>query len=93
MAVEVYRCTHCGREVLVRLDQPLTEAEWRRRRDEEMHPAAPGPRGPSSLSDRMRDDIWVGISGTREIVPRDELPERCPACSREGLERARIIDE
>jgi hypothetical protein len=92
MAIEVYRCTYCGREVLVRLLQPLSEADVQRRREEEMRPAAPGPRGPASLSDRMRDDIWVGISGTRDIVPRDEPPACCPACARDGLERDRIID-
>lgn len=92
MAVEVYRCTHCGREVLVHLSRPLTEAEIQRRIEEEMRPAATGPRGSASFSDRMRDHIWLGISDTREIIPRDQAPDRCPACSREGLERTRVVD-
>jgi ribosomal protein L37AE/L43A len=93
VAVSVYRCSHCGREVLVRLVQPMTEAEIARRRDEEMRPGAPGVRARSSFSDRLRDDIWVGIAGTREIVPRDELPECCPACHRATLEVARVIED
>jgi ribosomal protein L37AE/L43A len=92
MAVSVYRCSHCGREVLVRLVQPLTDAEIARRREEEMRPPAQGARSRPSFSDRLRDDIWIGISGTREIVPREELPDRCPSCRRATLEVARVLD-
>lgn len=77
----------------MRLVQPLTEAEIARRRDEEMRPGTPGARARSPFSDRLRDDIWVGISGTREIVPRDELPEQCPACRQPTLEVARVIED
>lgn len=92
MAVLVYRCAHCGREVLVRHPGPMSEEEIARRVAEEMRPAAPGPRAPSDFASRLRDDIWVGVSGTREIVPRDELPDRCPACGRDALEEARTLE-
>jgi hypothetical protein len=29
---------------------------------------------------RLRDDIWLSVSADRAEVPREELPERCPAC-------------
>jgi len=92
MAVQVYRCSHCGREVLVRIVAPLTEAEVARRREEEMRPPARGPQGPSSLGDRLRDYIWLGLSDLGEIVPRDEVPPECPACRRATLEVARVIE-
>ena len=41
---------------------------------------------------RLRDDIWIGVSGTREIVPRDDLPDRCPACQRPSLEEHRAVE-
>jgi DNA-directed RNA polymerase subunit RPC12/RpoP len=92
MAVQVYRCSHCGREVLVRIVAPMTEAEVSRRRDEEMRPAATGPVGPNSWSDRLRDYIWLGLSDLGEMVPRDEVPEHCPACHRPTLEIARVVE-
>ena len=92
MQVQVYRCSHCGREVLVRSPRPLTESEVRRRIEEEMRPAARGPRGQRDLSTRMRDDIWESVSGMREIVPRDQLPERCPTCRRRTLEPERTVE-
>lgn len=92
MAVQVYRCSHCGREVLVRIVAPMTEAEIARRREEEMRPAALGPPAPNSWSDRLRDHIWLGLSGLGEMVPRDAVPEECPACRRATLEVARVIE-
>lgn len=92
MAVQVYRCSHCGREVLVRIVAPMTEAEVARRLDEEMRPAASGPPGPNSWSDRLRDYIWLGLSDLGDMVPREEVPEQCPACRRATLEVARVIE-
>lgn len=92
MAVNVYRCTHCGREVLVRSVSELTDAEIARRIEEERRPVAPGDSGVPDRSLRLRDDIWVGVSGTRDMVPRDDLPERCPACRRPTLEAHRVLD-
>jgi hypothetical protein len=90
--VHVYRCTHCGREVLVRRTGELSDAEIARRIEEERSPVAGGDRGAPDRTLRLRDDIWVGVSGSREIVPRDDLPERCPACRRPTLEAHRILD-
>ena len=92
MAVDVYRCTHCGREVLVRREGEMSEAEIARRLEEERRPAARGERGAPDRALRLRDDIWVGVSGTRETVPRDDLPARCPACERATLEGHRVLD-
>jgi hypothetical protein len=92
VAVEVFRCSFCGREVLVRREAPLSEAEIARRVQEEFEPAIPGPAGRADFSSRLRDDIWVGVSGTREAVPRDELPERCPACHRTDWLSMRVLD-
>ncbi|MPZ98844.1 MAG: hypothetical protein GEU80_05795 [Dehalococcoidia bacterium] len=92
MAVQVYRCAHCGREVLVRIDAPMSDEEIARRVAEEMRPSTSGPKGQPDLGVRLRDDIWVGVSGSREIVPRDALPEQCPACGRPTLEAARTLD-
>ncbi|TAK76333.1 MAG: hypothetical protein EPO16_07355 [Dehalococcoidia bacterium] len=92
MAVQVYRCSHCGREVLVRVVAPMTEAEVARRREEEMRPAAPGPAGANSQSDRLRDYIWLGVSDRGDAVPRDEVPSECPACHRATLEVARVVE-
>ena len=46
MAVEVFRCNACRREVLVRQAGPMSEAEIARRVREEFEPATPGPRSP-----------------------------------------------
>jgi DNA-directed RNA polymerase subunit RPC12/RpoP len=92
VAVDVYRCTHCGREVLVRRAGELSEAEIARLLEEERRPAARGERAVPDRSLRLRDDIWVGVSGTREMVPRDDLPEHCPACRRPTLREHRVLD-
>jgi DNA-directed RNA polymerase subunit RPC12/RpoP len=92
MATHVYRCGHCGREVLVRRAGPMTEQEIARRKEEEMRPPAQGRRAPGGMSERLRDDIWLGVSGTREMVPRDEPPERCPACGRAELSETRTVE-
>ena len=93
MAVSVYRCSHCGREVLVRAPGPLTRSEVARRVEEELRAAAAGPRGRLSPQFRLRDDIWVGVSATRTEVPRPELPECCPACGRAGtMGEARTLE-
>ncbi len=92
MAVQVYRCSHCGREVLVRLAVPLTEESIRRRIAEEMRPDATGEPAQPRLPDRLRDDIWVGLSGGRTPVPRNDLPAACPACGRDSLALARILE-
>lgn len=85
MAVTVYRCSHCGREVLVRTERPpgtMSEEELRRRVEEEFRQATTGAPGRPDLAMRLRDDIWSAISEMREFIPRNELPERCPACGR-----------
>jgi DNA-directed RNA polymerase subunit RPC12/RpoP len=92
VAIDVYRCTHCGREVLVLRAGGLTEAEIARRIEEERRPAAAGERAVPDRSVRLRDDIWVGVSGTREIVPREDLPARCPACQRTTLAEHRVLE-
>ncbi|MBM3140918.1 MAG: hypothetical protein FJZ92_12110 [Chloroflexi bacterium] len=92
MAVQVFRCAHCGREVLVRRPGPMSEQEVARRREEELRPPARGRHSPMGLSERLRDDIWVGVSTTRDFVPRDELPSRCPSCRRDALIETRTID-
>ncbi len=92
MAIEVFRCNACGREVLVRQPGPLSEDEIARRVKEEFEPARPGPKGRPDFSSRLRDDIWVGVSGTREPVPRAELPEACPACARTDWASMRVLE-
>ena len=92
MPIEVFRCNVCGREVLVRHDAPMSEAEIARRVKEEFEPAKPGPKGRADFSSRLRDDIWVGVSGSREPVPRDELPEACPACAQSNWASMRVLD-
>lgn len=92
MPVDVYRCSHCGREVLVRTPGPLSPQEIRRRIDEEMRPNANGARGQRDLSTRLRDYIWEGVSADREMVPRAEPPEHCPACRRSTLKMARTLE-
>ena len=85
MPTDVYRCRHCGREVLVRSLRPMSEAEVARRIEEEMRPAAPGRPASPPGNIRLRDDIWVALSTMRDEVaeiPRGALPERCPACGR-----------
>lgn len=88
MPVEVFRCGACGREVLVRRPGAngslLSDAEIRRMIEEETRPRAHGPGGASSLDLRLRDDIWVGISGLGAHVPRPTVPDACPACRRVG---------
>jgi hypothetical protein len=93
MTVQIYRCTYCGREVLVRPPGPLSPPEIARRVEEEFRVAATGPRGRMNPQFRLRDDIWAGISSTRTDVPRREIPEFCPACGREQtLGEARTLD-
>ncbi|MEE8337170.1 MAG: hypothetical protein V3R95_03845 [Dehalococcoidia bacterium] len=92
MPVDVYRCSHCGREVLVRSREPMSPQEIRRRIDEEMRPNARGLRGQRDMSTRLRDYIWEGVSGSREMVPRAEPPSACPSCHRSTLEMARTLD-
>lgn len=84
MPIDVYRCAHCGREVLVRSPEPLTAAEIDRRIEEETRPNATGPRGSQPLGTRLRDDIWQAVSERRIPIPRYELPEQCPACGRQA---------
>lgn len=94
MAIQVYRCTRCGREVLVRIVAPLTEEQVRRRIEEEMRPDASGPPADRRLTDRLRDDIWLGVSGGRETsIPREEAPDRCPTCGQESLAADRILED
>ena len=82
MPVEVFRCSHCGREVLVRAPGPLSREEAARRVEEEMRPSARGASGRLDGTMRLRDHIWESVSATREEVPRQSLPRRCPACRR-----------
>ena len=65
MPVQVYRCSHCGREVLVRAPGPLSDAEIRRRIEEERRPLARGRQGQRDFTTRLRDYNWEGLS-----VPR-----------------------
>ena len=93
MSVHVYRCSHCGREVLVRAPGPMTRAEAARRVEEELRAAATGPGGRLSPHFRLRDDIWLGVSDNRTEVPRRELPDCCPACGRVStLGESRALD-
>jgi len=84
MPVRVFRCSYCGREVLVRVAGRMNDAEIARRIAEEMRPDAPGPPGAPHATFRWRDDIWTAISGMRGYVPRDAIPDDCPACHRAG---------
>lgn len=84
MPILVYRCSHCGREVLVRSAAPMSPAEAQRRVEEELRAATRGPRGRLASSFQLRDDIWLGLSQGRGDVPRSGLPECCPACGRAG---------
>ena len=93
MAIQVYRCTHCGREVLVRIVAPLTAEQVRRRIEEEMTPDSPGPRVQRGMADRLRDDIWVGVSDSRTPIPREAAPDRCPSCGRASLAVDRILED
>ena len=94
MPVVVYRCSHCHREVLVRRAGPMSDAEIRRRIDEEMRPWPTGPGGRVDLGSRLRDDIWVAVSGMRESdVPRTEVPDECPACGRRDvMAESRVLE-
>ncbi len=94
MAIQVFRCVRCGREVLVRVAVPLTPEQVRRRIEEEMRPPQPGPPGGRGLADRLRDDIWIGVSGGRDTsVPREEVPERCPSCTQPALVLDRTLED
>ena len=94
MPIDVYRCSNCRREVLVRSHEPMSPAEAQRRVDEELRAAARGPRGRIASSFQLRDDIWLGLSQLLGgDVPRPELPEDCPACGRHGtLTESRTIE-
>ena len=59
---------------------PMTPAEIERRIEEERRPLAGGLLGQPAATFRLRDDIWLSVSADRTEVPREELPERCPAC-------------
>lgn len=93
MPTNVYRCSHCGREVLVREAGPMTPAEIARRIEEERRPAASGLPGQPAATFRLRDDIWLSVSAERAEIPREELPERCPACGREETLQTRGVLE
>ena len=43
---------------------------------------------------RLRDDIWVAVSGMREDdIPRNDVPDECPACGRrDALEQSRMLE-
>lgn len=92
MAVEVFRCNACGREVLVQQPGPMSESEIARRVREEFEPATPGPRGRADFGSRLRDDIWMGVSSERDVVPRNKLPPACPACSKSDWAAMRVLD-
>lgn len=93
MPVRVYRCEQCHREVLVRVPGQMSEAEIQRRIAEEMRPWARGRGARFDASTRLRDDIWVAVSGMRADVPRPEVPEECPACGRtDALRHSRMLD-
>ena len=94
MPVQVYRCSHCHREVLVRAPGPMSDAEVQRRIEEELRPWSRGPTGRLDMSSRLRDDIWVGLSSMRDAdIPRNGVPTSCPACGRDGtLAESRVID-
>jgi len=93
MAIQVYRCSRCGREVLVRIVAPLTEEQVRRRIAEEMRPDSTGLPAQRGMADRLRDDIWVGVSDGRTSIPREEPPERCPSCAQDSLSADRILED
>jgi len=93
MAIQVYRCSHCGREVLVRIVAPLTAEQVRRRIAEEMRPDAAGPPAQRGLADRLRDDIWVGLSDGRTSIPREIAPDRCPSCGQDSLAMDRVVED
>ena len=93
MPVVVYRCTHCHREVLVRKPGPMSDAEIQRRIAEEMRPWARGPGARLDAGSRLRDDIWVAVSGMRENdIPRNGVPEACAACNRDTLVESRTLE-
>ena len=77
----------------MRIVAPLSEEQVRRRIAEEMRPDAAGPPAQRVMADRLRDDIWVGLSDGRTSIPRETVPERCPSCDQPTLVDYRIIDE
>lgn len=93
MPVQIYRCSHCRREVLVRWPGPMSDTEVRRRIAEEMRPWERGRKSRVDASMRLRDDIWVALSGMRDDIPRHVVPDECPACGRrDALERSRMLE-
>ncbi len=91
--LEIFRCTECGREVVVRKPGPMSPKEVARRKLAEMRPNIRGTRGASPVNDQLRDDIWAAISTQRTEIPRLEAPDRCPACKGETLESVRHIEQ
>ncbi|MCY3655851.1 MAG: hypothetical protein OXH97_10345 [Chloroflexota bacterium] len=94
MPIDVYRCSSCRREVLVRSSRPMSPAEAQRRVEEELRAATRGPRGRIAASFQLRDDIWLGLSQLLGgDVPRSEVPDECPACGRhDTLSESRTIE-
>ncbi len=79
--------------MLVREPGPLTPAEIARRIEEERRPPASGLPGQPAATFRLRDDIWLSVSAERTEVPREALPDRCPACGRpETLHRRGALE-
>ncbi len=93
MPIRVYRCTRCGREVLVREPGPLTPSEIARRLEEERRPLPGGLPGQPAATLRWRDDIWLSLAAERAEIPREELPDRCPACGQNDTLSPRNIVE
>ena len=92
MKIEIFRCQSCGREVLVRHSGAISKTEIFRRQQQEFEPLKTGPAARPDPGSKLRDDIWIGVSQMREPVPREELPEICPACARSNWTSMRILD-
>lgn len=71
----------------------MTPGEIARRIEEERRPLAGGLPGQPAMTFRLRDDIWLSVSGDRAEIPREELPERCPACGHNDSLDARNLVE